>query len=86
MEINRKALEERLRDLQTDYDGGLKQLRNLEERMTDLKQTLLRVSGAMQVLRELLDETPPNPQQGTGPGENGAGLSATRHNGELAGR
>lgn len=86
MEINRKALEERLRDLQTDYDGGLKQLRNLEERMTDLKQTLLRVSGAMQVLRELLDETPHRAQQGIVSGEQGAGFNSTRQNGELAGR
>ncbi len=47
-------LEQRLGDLKTEYQAGQKMLADLEAKQTELRQTLLRISGAIQVLEELL--------------------------------
>ena len=50
---------QRLGELRAEYRAGEKMLANLEAEQANLQQTLLRVSGAIQVLEELLDAPPP---------------------------
>jgi predicted nuclease with TOPRIM domain len=47
-------LEQRLRELQVEYEAGQKMLADLEAQQTNLRNTLLRISGAIQVLEEEL--------------------------------
>jgi hypothetical protein len=47
----------RLEKLHAEYDAGQKMLAELEARKLDLQQTLLRISGAIQVLDELLGDS-----------------------------
>jgi hypothetical protein len=57
----REQLHERLDALKAEYETGGKMLADLEARQAELKQTMLRISGAIQVLEELLHtETPEN--------------------------
>lgn len=49
-----QKLEERLAALNAEYDKGQNRFRQLEAEMTSLRETLLRISGAIQVLQELL--------------------------------
>jgi predicted nuclease with TOPRIM domain len=53
--VLRDQLEARLRELEQDYAVGERRLRQLDLEQAHLRETLLRLSGAMQVLRELLD-------------------------------
>jgi hypothetical protein len=46
----------RLQALRQEYETGQKMLADLQARELDLQQTLLRVSGAIQVLEELLEQ------------------------------
>jgi predicted nuclease with TOPRIM domain len=50
----RQQLEERLVALKSEYDKGQSRFRQLEGELTSLRETLLRISGAIQVLQELL--------------------------------
>jgi hypothetical protein len=50
----RQRLERRLSELKSEYQAGQKMLVDLEARQAELRQTLLRISGAIQVLEELL--------------------------------
>jgi hypothetical protein len=52
--MERSTIEGRLADLRRDFDGGQKLLRELESRQMEVRDTLLRIGGAMQVLEELL--------------------------------
>ncbi len=47
-------LTSRLAELKAEYESGQKMLADLERRQLELQQTLLRISGAIQVLEELL--------------------------------
>lgn len=47
-------LRERIQQLQTEYRAGEEQLRALEQRQRDLQSTLLRISGGIQALEEML--------------------------------
>ena len=50
----------RLEALQREYDTGQTMLAELDAKQLDLRQTLLRISGAIQVLQELIaDEAAP---------------------------
>lgn len=51
----REQLEQRLTALRSEYEKGLSQLRQLESQSTSLRETLLRISGAILVLEELLN-------------------------------
>jgi predicted nuclease with TOPRIM domain len=54
----RERLRQRLTELQGDLDVGQRRLQDLEIERTQLRDTLLRISGAMQVIQEVLgDET-----------------------------
>ncbi|MEM7770367.1 MAG: hypothetical protein AAF327_07630 [Cyanobacteria bacterium P01_A01_bin.37] len=63
----KKQLEERLAELQDEYDSGQKFLADLEERQGSVKETLLRITGALQVLKEELDKAAISEQNGGQP-------------------
>ncbi|HSN75400.1 MAG TPA: hypothetical protein VL334_10000 [Anaerolineae bacterium] len=52
----RPQLEQRLAELKSEYEAGQKMLADLEAKKADLQTTLLRISGAIQVLEDLLAE------------------------------
>ncbi len=57
----KRELEARLKELREEYQKGHGQLVALEQETANLKSTLLRISGAIQILQELLgDKTPEN--------------------------
>ena len=58
----RSQLESRLQQLKTEYESGQKMVAELEGRMSQLRATLLRIEGAMQVLQEELGRGENNPQ------------------------
>ncbi|MEB3294553.1 MAG: hypothetical protein VKJ24_15460 [Synechococcales bacterium] len=51
-------LEQRLTDLKQEFESGEKMLQELDIKRTNLQQTLLRISGAIQVLEEILASDP----------------------------
>ncbi|MDR8090333.1 hypothetical protein KPB05_23015 [Burkholderia gladioli] len=53
-------LTNRLRDLEVEYKAGEQHLRKLEEQKQDLQSTMQRISGAIQVLKEVLEEMEQN--------------------------
>jgi len=55
----RTKLENRLDALKREYETGQNQLAALENRAEDLRATMLRISGAIQVLEEELGEDLP---------------------------
>ena len=50
----RDRLEQRLRELKAEFESGQKALAELEAKQANLRNTLLRISGAIQVLEEEL--------------------------------
>lgn len=55
-----ETLLKRLEQLQAEYEAGQKMLADLDTKRTQLTNTMLRIEGAMQVLRELIaNEQPP---------------------------
>lgn len=52
----KEKMEERLKELKDEFASGQKMLADLETQQANLKSTLLRISGAIQVLEELLVE------------------------------
>lgn len=48
------TIHERLEELRGEHARGQAQMRALEQRQAELRDTLLRISGAIQVLEELL--------------------------------
>lgn len=61
----RPQLENRLRTLQAEYEAGQKALAHLEAQKALLKETLLRIGGAIQVLQEELETSPAPPPLAT---------------------
>jgi len=56
----KQQLEQRLEELRTEFESGQKMLAELEARQANLRDSLLRISGAIQVLEEeLAEETQP---------------------------
>ncbi len=65
-----EQMSERLEALRAEYTAGQNMLNDLVNRQAELQQTLLRISGAIQVLEELLGEGQPaanEPANGTVP-------------------
>jgi len=58
-----ESLEERLRALESEFETGKKMLAEVEAREASLKATLLRISGAIQVLREFVPESGRDPAE-----------------------
>jgi hypothetical protein len=52
-------LQQRLHQLQTEFESGQKLLRDLEVRQQEVRDTLLRIGGAIQVLQEILKQDDP---------------------------
>lgn len=52
----RERLEKRLQELKVEFGKGEQTLKELEEQAATVQQTLLRISGAIQVLEEELGE------------------------------
>ncbi len=50
----RTQLEARLQQLKAEYEAGKKALADLEAKEANLRETMLRISGAIQVLEEEL--------------------------------
>jgi prefoldin subunit 5 len=55
-----QRLEQRLKALRQELETGQKMLADLEARRLELQQTILRISGAIQVLEELLTADGPS--------------------------
>lgn len=55
-------VQERLVSLNNEFEAGEARLRQLEVEQTYLRETMLRISGAIQVLKEILDESGPEKQ------------------------
>jgi hypothetical protein len=53
----RERLEQRLAELRAEFDRGQQTLDQLETQAMTVRQTLLRISGAIQVLEEELGDT-----------------------------
>ena len=53
-EITRQEIEARLNALKAEYDKGQTAHRQLEQQLASLRETILRISGAIHVLEELL--------------------------------
>jgi len=51
----RAQLETRLADLRQEFATGQQMVADLEQRRVSLEQSMLRISGAIQLLEELLD-------------------------------
>jgi prefoldin subunit 5 len=50
----REQLEQRVSELRAEQQKGQQMLAELEAKRAELRQTLLRISGAIQILEELL--------------------------------
>ena len=50
----KEQLQQRLQSLKQEYKSGQAMLAELEAKRANLKETLLRISGAIQVLEEIL--------------------------------
>jgi uncharacterized protein (DUF3084 family) len=68
----RDQAEMRLAALRREYETGQKMLAELERQRLELQQTVLRVSGAIQVLEELLAADEATQAGSAAPGEAGA--------------
>lgn len=54
----KEQLQCRLQTLKTEYEAGQKMLADLEAQQANLRDTLLRISGAIQIMEEILNEAP----------------------------
>ena len=60
----RERLEKRLLELRAEFERGQQQLADLEAQVNNVRTTLLRISGAIQVLEEELQaEAPASPSE-----------------------
>jgi len=72
----REQLEQRVSELKAERDKGQQMLAELEGKEAELRQTLLRISGAIQVIEELL--------AAGAPAANGAGTPAPNGTAQMA--
>lgn len=54
----KELIKQKITNLRTEYQAGQEQMRTLEQRQRELQYTLLRISGAIQALDELLNAEP----------------------------
>jgi len=64
----REQVEQRVSELKAELQKGQQMLAELEAKEAELRQTLLRISGAIQVLEELLTDAAPAPAAVPGAG------------------
>ena len=65
-------LEQRLNELKSEFEAGQQMLAELEAKQANLRETLLRISGAIQVLEEMLDGADQPSSNGSGQPEEAA--------------
>ncbi|MDB9422628.1 hypothetical protein [Microcystis aeruginosa] len=53
----KEQIKERIEQLKAEYESGQKMLADLEIQESNLRTTMMRISGAIQVLEELLAKT-----------------------------
>lgn len=68
----KEQLEERLKLLQAELEAGQKKLAELEAQAGNLRTTMLRISGAVQVLEEELTKANESPEPVTQPADIGS--------------
>ena len=59
----KEQLQQRLEQLKTELEAGHRVRADLETKLADLRETLLRISGAIQVLEEELASPSEPPQE-----------------------
>jgi len=55
----REQLQSKLEELKKDFSAGQARLADLQNQEASLNQQLLRISGAILVLQELIEQNPP---------------------------
>jgi sugar-specific transcriptional regulator TrmB len=50
----REQLKQRLAELKNEFEAGQQMLADMENKKTELQATMLRISGAIQILEEML--------------------------------
>ena len=63
-EVVQQQLKNRLQELEAEYEKGEQQLQALEQEARQLRDSILRIGGAIQVLREELEKGEGTPQTG----------------------
>jgi chromosome segregation ATPase len=72
-------LEKRLAELKAEFESGQKMMAELDQKRANLEKTLLRISGAIQVLEEELEKAGSPSDQALEAPSNGVGaLHETR--------
>jgi predicted nuclease with TOPRIM domain len=61
----KQQINQRLQSLKSEFEAGQKMMADLEAKQANLRDTLLRISGAIQVLEELMSETPEIEENGS---------------------
>ena len=61
----REQLKERLKQLEAEFEAGQKMLSDLEARHASVRETILRIGGAIQVLQEELAKCNDSPASAT---------------------
>ncbi len=67
--VMRGRLDQRLKQLKAEFEAGQRALADLEAKQTSVRETMLRISGAIQVLEELLAGAAPEGADGAGSAE-----------------
>jgi len=57
----REEIQNRLDQLRQEHQMGQARMQELEKQMAYVRETMLRISGAVQILEELMAETPISP-------------------------
>ena len=60
----REQLEQRLKELRQELESGQRMMADLEARQSQLRETMLRISGAIQVIEEELGKSDGATQSG----------------------
>ncbi|MCH7575327.1 MAG: hypothetical protein IIA59_09405 [Candidatus Marinimicrobia bacterium] len=63
-QIANDQIEQRLTELRTEYTSGQKMLADTETSLVNMRSSLLRIAGAIQVLEELLGQEDATPDNG----------------------
>jgi len=64
------GIQHRLEQLREEYAKGQQVLADLQRQQTDVQETLIRISGAIQVLEELIADEKPESEDQTTPAKN----------------
>jgi prefoldin subunit 5 len=56
-------MEQKLQELQAEFERGQQQMALLDQKRAELRDTLLRISGAVQVLEELMAQNGQEPAE-----------------------